>query len=506
MLAHPVYLFIFYLTLIVLAIAGLIALRLASRRKKISSESAHWLILLGCWVIIIAGIIGLMATLLPNLFAALNGAASQENLFIFYLALTILAAAGLLALRFASGRGTISSESTHWIIILGCWAIIIGGMAGLVATSPSAVFGVALSVALLIILVLIPASILITVTVRPNYRSEQNALLWSMTIAAEKMIPLAPTIEAFSRESSGQMAVKARILAKLLESGIALPDALERVPGILPARVLPLVRMGCDSGNLARALRQTVSSRDSLTIIWNSLAARLVYIAMVITFGIGILTFVLIKIVPSYEKIFRDFRTDLPVITKALMEVSYIAVQTWFIFLPLYLLFIVAVIYFMLCYLGWASLRFPEMSRFLRRRHSAIILDSLALAAEGNQPLGNSVLTLAGTYPQSSIRRKLSYVGVDIHQGGDWSESLCRHGLIKRADQAVLKAAQRVGNLPWAMREMADSNRRRLAYRLSALVQVAYPPVIICMGLMVLFIVVALFYPLVNLVMRLSGG
>jgi type IV pilus assembly protein PilC len=90
--------------------------------------------------------------------------------------------------------------------------------------------------------------------------------------------------------------------------------------------------------------------------------------------------------------------------------------------------------------------------------------------------------------------------------GRDWSESLCNQGLIKPADQAVLKAAQRVGNLPWAMREMADSNRRRLAYRLSALVQLAYPPVIICIGLIVMFIVVALFLPLITLVMRLSGG
>ena len=326
-----------------------------------------------------------------------------------------------------------------------------------------------------------------------------------MTIAAEKMIPLAPTIAAFSRESTGRMAEKARKLAKLLESGVPLPDAMERVPGILPARVLPLVRVGYDSGNLAQALRQAVSSRDLLAVIWNSLAAKLVYIAMVTTFGIGILAFILIKIVPSYERIFRDYGGHLPGITRALMEVSHFVLQTWFIFLPLYLLFIVSVIYYLFCYLGWASLYFPEMSRFLRRRHTAIILDSLALAAESNQPLGNSVLTLAGTYPQSSIRRKLSYVGVDIDQGRDWCDSLYRHGLIKWADQVVLLAAQRAGNLPWAMREMADSNRRRLAYRLSALVQVVYPPVIICMGLMVMFIVVALFYPLVTLIMRLSG-
>ena len=146
-----------------------------------------------------------------------------------------------------------------------------------------------------------------------------------------------------------------------------------------------------------------------------------------------------------------------------------------------------------------------NFTRIMRRRHSANILDSLAMAAENNQPLGNSIATLATCYPQLDIRHKLNCVGKDISKGADWCQSLFRHGLIKRADQAVLQAAQRVGNLPWAMREMADSNRRRLAYRLNALVQLAYPPVILCLGVMVLFIVVALFTPLITLITRLVG-
>ncbi|MGD0516283.1 MAG: type II secretion system F family protein [Thermoguttaceae bacterium] len=375
----------------------------------------------------------------------------------------------------------------------------------MVITSPSGLFSVTLSMALIIMAILIPVGIVITATLRPHYRSQQNALLWTMAISTEKMIPLVPSIEAFSRESGGRMAEKARILAKLLASGVPLPDAVEQIPGILPERILPMIRVGYESGALAKSLRQAVLSRDLLTVIWNSLITKLLYIGMVIIIGTGIFAFVMIKIVPSYEKIFRDFHTSLPGITAALIEVSRFIGQTWIIFVPLYLLFVGLFIYLIFYYLGWASFSLPGFTRLMRRKHSAIILDSLALAAESSQPLGNIVLTMAGTYPQADIRRKLSYVGEDIHRGGDWCESLSRHGLIKRADQAVLKAAQRVGNLPWAMREMADSNRRRLAYRLNALVQAAYPPVIICVGLIVMFIVVALFYPLITLIMKLSG-
>jgi general secretion pathway protein F len=431
---------------------------------------------------------------------------NPQYMFAFYLALLVASIAGLFALRLASKHEIISSQWAHWVILLGCWAILVGGLAGAIANSPVAVFGLLLSIAVLGIIILVPACILVNVAVRPNYRSEQNALLWSLTVAAEKMVPLVPTIEAFARESTGQMPDKARRLAKLLDSGIPLPQALDRVPGILPARVLPMIRVGYDSGVLAKALRQAVSTRDMLNVVWSSFFGKVVYVAAVATFASGILAFTMVKIVPSYERIFWDFKQQLPGVTKALMAASHYVVEGAFIFLPLYLLFIGLLIYFVLAYLGAITFSSNQMSGFLRRRHTAMILDSLALAAETARPMSETMLTLAGVYPQSGIRRKISYAAVDIHQGMDWCDSLYRHGLLKKADRAVLQAAQRVGNLPWAMREMADSNRRRLAYRLNALVQLAYPPVILCVGFCVMFIVVALFYPVITLISRLAGG
>ena len=76
--------------------------------------------------------------------------------------------------------------------------------------------------------------------------------------------------------------------------------------------------------------------------------------------------------------------------------------------------------------------------------------------------------------------------------------------MIRRPELGLLQAAQRVGNLPWAMTEMADSVRRRLAYRVQAAAQMLFPLVVILLGLMVMFIVVALFLPLITLIQRLA--
>ena len=68
----------------------------------------------------------------------------------------------------------------------------------------------------------------------------------------------------------------------------------------------------------------------------------------------------------------------------------------------------------------------------------------------------------------------------------------------------MLQAAQRASNLPWALAEMADGVRRRLSYRVLAAIQLLLPPIVILMGLVVMFIVVALFSPLIALIQRLA--
>ncbi len=408
----------------------------------------------------------------------------------------ILAGIAFLVIIRVLAKTKFVGDTFESIVTVICWIFIVLGLIGL-SFSPF----------LLTSWIVLLATVFIVVEIlRQNSKSKQNALLWSLAIAAEKGIPLVPALEAFAQRGGGRMADKARMLAQLLNAGCPLPVAIDHVPGIVPEKLLPMIRVGYESGELAKSLRQAVTSRDLFTVIANSLFARFLYIGLVIIFGLGIFSFTMLKIVPSYEKIFRDFRTGLPGITKALMGTSHFVIDFGFIFMLLFLVIVGLIIYLMVGYLGRFKLNPPGLTRIMRRRHAAIILDSLALATESNQPLGNMVLTLAGMYPQGGIRRKLCYVGVDIHQGMNWCDSLYRHGLIKRADRAVLLAAQRTGNLPWAMREMADSNRRRLAYRLNALVQLAYPPFIICVGLGVMFIVVALFLPLITLIKKLTGG
>jgi len=339
---------------------------------------------------------------------------------------------------------------------------------------------------------------------RKRRASQQNALLWLLVISAERFMPLGPAIEALARERGGSFGRRAKRLAELLAAGAPLPDALELCPKMLPTYALPMIRVGCQSGALAPALRQAATVHNLHAPVWMSLIGKLSYLLLLPIFGLAVLVFVTIWIVPRFASIFRDFHASLPLMTQCLIQAAYFAVNYWYFFSPLLLLFAWLVVHMVMRYFGLTQSDFPFLGRLTRRLDSANVLDGLAVVALQQRPLAEGVATLATAYPKHSIRRRLTLAALDIESGRDWAESLWQRSLIRRADLAVLQAAQRVGHLPWAIQEMADSSRRRFIYRLQAIVQAVFPAVVICFGAVVMFIVVALFLPLVALIQRMA--
>ena len=340
--------------------------------------------------------------------------------------------------------------------------------------------------------------------VRKYRATRQYGLLWLLTVSAERSIPLGPAVDAFAQEYGNHFGRRVRRLAAMLDSGVSLANALSQCGRLVPPSALPMIRVGCESGALAPALRQAATAENFCEPIWMGLIGKLSYLLLLPVFGLAILVFMMWWIVPKFQGIFADFGMALPLLTQALVAMSTFLVNYWFLLMPAYWLGLFLLVYVVMRYYGWTQWDLPGIAKYARRLDSARILDALALVARQQQPLTIGIGALAQSYPKHDIRRRLRQTLVDIESGGDWSESLCRRGLIGRPELGVLRAAQRVGNLPWALAEMADSGRRRLAYRVEAMVQTLFPPIVVLIGLVVMFIVVALFLPLISLIQNLT--
>ncbi|MGH7192719.1 MAG: type II secretion system F family protein, partial [Candidatus Saccharimonadales bacterium] len=263
---------------------------------------------------------------------------------------------------------------------------------------------------------------------------------------------------------------------------------------LVPRRALATIEAGARSGNLIAALAETTRQPASRPVLIQ-VSMAIWYFASLAAAGAAILAFLMYKIVPAYVKIFDDFEADLPAPTEWFLDYGW----------PMVFLLLV-------CAACLGALRLTGISVWLparlglvsRRLESAVVLRSLAAAAETNQSLLPSLAGLAEHYPSTPIRQRLSRVVNDVTIGYRWQDALCQYGLIRADDTVFLTSAERVGNLPWALRELADRIERRTATRIRGWLQLLVPAMILLAGAVVMFIVVVFFLPLISLIEKLT--
>ena len=415
-------------------------------------------------------------------------------------ALVVLGAVLLAVVRLVSAPVELrGDESEVWVLVVLGRVLLIGGTAALFLLICFAAVGLGVGIFGAIV-----CGLVVCLAVLRHRRARQFMLLSTLAVAAQRLMPLAPAVEAFADERWGVMGYRARRLAALLRSGISLPDALVKTPGLVSWQAHATIRVGQESGALAEALNDVVQSHELHAPLWSQILGRVIYLLGLMLFASFVALFMLLKIAPEFQKIFEEFECELPLMTRFTLNAAYYAGQFGFILIPLFLL--VVLWFFALCFQYMTGIRWnlPLVNRMARRLDTAVILEALALAARRNLGFQAEIVTLARWYPVRAIRRCLSGVLDDMRSGMDWSRSLAMRGLIRPAELAVFEAAGRAGNLAWALREMAESNRRRLNYRLHNAVQTLFPVAILVLGAMVMVFVVSYFLPLVKLIEYLS--
>ncbi len=347
-------------------------------------------------------------------------------------------------------------------------------------------------------------AVIISMAYSKQVATQQYALLALVGAAADRSIPLETAFAAFGQERGGWMRQRTAEIAHMLNHGASLPAALKAAPGALPPEAVPLVCVGHENGSLGPAIAQAITARNLFEPVWQSIVPKIGYICILPAVAVGTVAFLFLKIIPQFEKIFKDFNTTLPDTTLALFRASRWDF-VWLLLGASWLLTAGLLVYGLLRYGGSIHWDLPGVDWFLRRRHIGTVLDALALATQRQQPLVEALSTLAIFYPQRPVERRLWAAHDEMQAGGDDLQCLHAHALLGETDLALLQSARRNGNLAWAAREMADSNRRRLIYRTYTVLQVIFPLVIVVYALLVGGITAALFLPMLKLILNMSS-
>jgi type II secretory pathway component PulF len=336
-------------------------------------------------------------------------------------------------------------------------------------------------------------------------RLERLSLLTSLAIASDRGVPLHEVALSFAEDLKGSLQRRTLRLAEFLRQGYSLSGALDGAGIRLSHDVKFAVLAAQSTQQFGPALRTAVALDNSGRTENAAVTARITYLVWVFQVMLGIVTFVMLNIVPVFAKMFEEFDLPLPAPTVWLVNAAFYLSHKWplilFTLFPAMLGLLLLDAYFF----SVAAFLFPPLELLRLRRHGTIILRGLAAMVRQRRPLDEALRLAASNYPVWMIARRLESVYNEFHLGLPWQESLRKFGFVSKYDAAVLQAAERAGNLDWALSDVADSMERRLTMRARVVVNVLFPLLVLVLGVLVFSIVVGLFLPLVALIQGLAG-
>ncbi|MCA9213941.1 MAG: type II secretion system F family protein [Planctomycetales bacterium] len=339
------------------------------------------------------------------------------------------------------------------------------------------------------------------------YRAgERRALMETLAAAARKNIPLSVAARSFALDRTDDFATRTVAFADALDTGSPFRVALLRARISLPASATLALRMAGETDNdLARSLQDASSYDAKVGTEIIRFVERAMNCVVTLAFLISVFTFVCVMVMPTYQQIFEDFAVELPAITEMVI--------TFAEFVSKYVALIVAFAVVFVWYAAyqlfrWLGFNFPRLHPLplplLRAFYSPILLRAISRAIDDNVPLQDGIRNIAVNFPDQQVAKRVTIVADGVDRGGCWIEALRKQKLITVPDEKLLKSSQQLGNVNWAICEVANRKTERLTHKLNLLTELVSPIPTILIAIPIGFFGVAMMLPLSVLIQNLS--
>jgi len=300
-----------------------------------------------------------------------------------------------------------------------------------------------------------------------------------------------------------------------VEGGATLSEAMSRHPKAFDRLYCNMVAAGEAGGVLDVILQRLADFMEKSQKLKRKIIGAMIYPAVVITIAAGIVTFIMVKVVPKFKEIFADFQTKLPAVTEAL-----IAISTWFAegTPPGWVVIILAPAFVIITFklirqaqagrlvLDLITLKIPILGQIVGKSSVARFTRTLGTLISAGVPILEAVNITRDTTGNEVYSRMLQRVHDAIREGDTFANPLRQSKTVDPIVINMVDVGEETGELDKMLMKVADNYDEEVDTLVASLVSLLEPIMVVVLGGIVGFIILALFLPLVTLIQSVMGN
>ncbi len=300
-------------------------------------------------------------------------------------------------------------------------------------------------------------------------------------------------------------------VADEVESGGSLSEAMAQYPKAFNKLYVNMINAGEAGGVLDIILQRLADFMEKAARLKKKVIGAMIYPAVVITIAVVIVTGIMIFVIPSFEEIFADFDVPLPAVTQFLIDLSsWIAGGGWMVILfsPVVLVLIWKLIrisnggkYFT----DAIKLKIPILGAILSKTAIARFTRTLGTLISAGVPILDGLNITRETCGNEIYARALQKVHDAIREGESMADPLRATKVCDAIVVNMVDVGEETGDLDKMLMKIADNYDSDVDVLVSSLISILEPVMVVILGGIVGFIVVAMFLPMVTLIQSVSG-
>ncbi len=297
-----------------------------------------------------------------------------------------------------------------------------------------------------------------------------------------------------------------------VEAGSSLADAMGRRPQVFDKLFRAMVQSGESSGRLDEALDRIAYQMEKLDALKREIRSAIIYPAFVFTAGVAVMLAVVIFIVPIFADAFKQAVQDqpgesasLPALTQVMVSISNFLKGYWFIWVPAMVGAAVAFFQWKKTDKGRAhwdrvKLRLPmHIGDIVQKAAVARWSRTFAGAVASGVPLLESIKLTGQTSGSHPVEEAMDDVYASVKSGGTLAHPIEKADVFPPMVGHMVSVGEESGQLEAMLTKVADFYEAEVDTKVKALTSLIEPAMIVIVGGMVGFIVIAMYLPLFSL-------
>jgi type IV pilus assembly protein PilC len=292
---------------------------------------------------------------------------------------------------------------------------------------------------------------------------------------------------------------------------------LSGYPKIFDKLFVNMVKAGEAGGVLELVLNRLDDYMEKAQKLKSKVKSAMIYPIFVIGLALGVTLFLVTFVVPKFKEIFEDFNITLPTMTQMLIKVSTtIKGYAYFDHFPYIgpLVFVPVIIYFIIKFAlktekgrrGWdvMKLNLPLFGTLVRKASIARFSRTLGTLITSGVPILQALNIVRDTSGNEIIAEAVGSVHDSIREGESIAAPLRDTKVFTPLVISMIEVGEQTGQLPEMLMKIADTYDDDVDTAVAGLTSIIEPMLIIFLALIVGFIVISLFLPLITMITNFS--